>query len=307
MPARDLRFCAAPVGPRWYMAGDPVSSIFLSALSATFPLGEKFFIDSVRRQRIAVDATLGAQIDAFVVQEAFHTREHLAFNRLVADTGYATQALTDRTRAVLRPFRARAPLRQLGLTMALEHFTALFAHEVLTRHSRLAAAPAPVRALWRWHAMEEIEHKAVAFDTFAAVTRHWPRAACYAFRARAMIEATRVIASAVAGNMDDLFAQDRLPRWRTWARALHYFFGRHGVLTSMARGYCAWFRPGFHPWDIDDRALVDAVARDLAPAPVLDLAPMPELTPAPAPAPAMPPAPSAAGAPLRHHDAAAAG
>lgn len=263
MPARDLRFFEAPVDRRWYMGGEPIPSAFLSALSATFPLGEKFFIDSVRRFQGAVTQRLADEIQAFVVQEAFHTREHLAFNKLVADTGYATAALTERTRAVLQPFRARSAVRQLGLTMALEHFTALFAHEVLTRECRLAPAPRPVRALWRWHAMEEIEHKAVAFDTFSEVARAWVPLRRYFFRARAMAEATRVLLSAVARNMDDLFAQDGLPRWRTWARALPYFFGPRGVLTGMAPAYLAWFRPGFHPWDIDDRALLRQVAGEL--------------------------------------------
>lgn len=264
MPARDLRFFTAPVEHRWYMGGDPVASAFLSALSATFPLGEKFFIDSVRGFREQVEPGLAADIHAFVVQEAFHTREHLAFNRLVAGTGYATDAMTERTRAVLRPFRARSPLRQLGLTMALEHFTALFAHEVLTRERRLAPAPPAVRALWRWHAMEEIEHKAVAFDTFASVTRGWTPARRYRFRVRAMVEATAVLLSVVARNMDDLFAQDGLPRRRTWARALRYFLGPRGVLTSMVPDYLAWFRPGFHPWQIEDSGLVRQVARELA-------------------------------------------
>ena len=262
MPARDLRFSEAPVERRWYMGGEPVPSAFLSALSATFPLGEKFFIDSVRRFQ-DVEGKLGDDIQAFVVQEAFHTREHLAFNKLVADTGYSTAAMTERTRAVLRPFRTRSALRQLGLTMALEHFTALFAHEVLTREQRLAPAPQPIRALWRWHAMEEIEHKAVAFDTFDEIARRWMPVGRYVFRIRAMVEATAVLLSVVARNMDDLFAQDGLPRWRTWARAMPYFFGLGGVLTSMAPDYLAWFRPGFHPWDIDDRALIHQVAQEL--------------------------------------------
>lgn len=264
MPARDLRFSRAPVRRRWYMGGDPVPSTFLSALSSTFPLGEKFFIDSVRRFRNDVSTTLEAEIDAFVAQEAFHTREHLAFNRLVGDLGYSTAEMTERTRAVLAPYRTKSPLRQLGLTMALEHFTALFAHEVLTRDRRLRPAPDSIRALWRWHAMEEIEHKAVAFDTFAEVTRSWAPHRRYGFRVRAMVEATWVLLTVVARNMNDLFGQDDLPKRATWTRAVGYFFGPRGVLTSMALDYLAWFRPGFHPWQIDDRALAQQVERELA-------------------------------------------
>jgi hypothetical protein len=263
LPLRDLRFFTTPVADRWYMGGDPISSTFLSALSATFPLGEKFFIDSLRRFKGEVDGSLLSGVDAFIMQEAMHTREHLAFNKLVEGTGYATDRLTNRTRAVLAPYRASSALRQLGLTMALEHFTALFAHEVLTRECRLAAAPIEVKALWRWHAMEEIEHKAIAFDVFAWVSRFWPRRRRYAFRVRAMVEATRVLLSVVARNMNDLFEQDDLPRVETWMRALRYLFGARGVLTSMMAGYLYWFRPGFHPWQIADAALAEKVASQL--------------------------------------------
>jgi predicted metal-dependent hydrolase len=63
--------------------------------------------------------------------------------------------------------------------------------------------------------------------------------------------------------MDDLFVQDNLPRYATWARAIRYFFGHDGVLTSMATAYLAWFQPGFRPWDIDDRKLVEEVVREI--------------------------------------------
>ncbi len=263
LPARDLSLARTPITARWYVGGDRVASVFLSALSATFPLGEKFFIDSVRRFRAELDADLGATVDAFVVQEALHTREHLAFNKLVAATGYETVKMTERTRAVLAPFRAMSPLRQLGLTMALEHLTAVFAHDVLTHEERVGAASAEIRALWRWHALEEIEHKAVAFDVFLAVTRDWKRRHRYAFRIRAMLEATRVLLAVVAKNMGDLFAQDDPQRRLPWRRASRYFLGRGGVLTCMAPGYMRWYRPGFHPNQIDDSELARRASLEL--------------------------------------------
>ena len=266
LPARDLSVARAPIAARWYVGGDAVASVFLSALSATFPLGEKFFIDSVRRFRADLDADLGATVDAFVVQEALHTREHLAFNKLVAATGYETARMTERTRAVLAPFRAMSPLRQLGLTMALEHLTAVFAHDVLTREERVGGAPAEVRTLWRWHALEEIEHKDVAFDVFLHATRRWSGWRRYAFRIRAMLEATRVLLSVVARNMGDLFGQDCPQHRVSWAHAGRYFIGRRGVLTCMVPGYACWFKPGFHPAHIDDRALAARAALEL-PAP----------------------------------------
>jgi hypothetical protein len=266
MPARNLRFFDNDVQQRWYMGSDPVRSAFFSALSATFPLGERFLIDSVRPWQGALKPKLAAEVKAFIVQEALHTREHLVCNELIAATGYDADAMEQRTRDVLAPYVAAPILRQLGLTMALEHFTALFAHAVLSRPALLEGAPPEVRSLWRWHAMEEIEHKAVAFDVFLAVTAGWSRSRRYRFRARALVEATWVLTSVVARNMTDLFRQDGLPQVATWRRAIGYFFGWRGVLTRMVGGYLVWLRPGFHPWQHDDLALAQAVAGDLLPA-----------------------------------------
>lgn len=263
MPARNVRFFGSDLAHRWYMGGDPVRSAFFTALSGTFPLGERFFIDSVRQWRGAADPGLAAQVDAFIVQEALHTREHLVCNELIATAGYDAAQLTERTHRVLAPYRAAPRIRQLGLTIALEHFTALFAHAVLTRPELLSGAPSEVRSLWRWHAMEEIEHKAVAFDVFECATASWPRYRRYAFRVRALAEATGVLASVVARNMADLFAQDGLPQPATLLLALRYFFGWRGVVTRMAGGYLSWLRPGFHPWQHDDLALAQQVAREM--------------------------------------------
>ena len=63
-------------------------------------------------------------------------------------------------------------------------------------------------------------------------------------------------------NMADLFVQDRLPPWRTWGRVAAFLVGRGGMLTAMAGAYAAWFRPGFHPWSLDDRALAQEAARE---------------------------------------------
>lgn len=263
MPARNLRFFNADIAHRWYMDGDPVRSAFFTALSATFPLGERFFIDSVREWRGVVDPSRHAEVDAFVVQEALHTREHLVYNDLIAAAGYDTSAMTDRTRDVLAPSRAGSALGRLGLTMALEHFTALFAHAVLTRPELLAGAPEDVRSLWRWHAMEEIEHKAVAFDVFVNVTASWPSYRRYGFRVWTLVEASRVLGAVVARNMGDLYAQDGLSQSRTWWKTLRFFFGWHGVVTRLLGGYAAWLRPGFHPWQIDDLELAQQVAAEI--------------------------------------------
>ncbi len=55
--------------------------------------------------------------------------------------------------------------------MALEHFTAILAHQLLADPRHLEGAEKETADLWRWHAVEEIEHKGVAYDTWLHATR----------------------------------------------------------------------------------------------------------------------------------------
>jgi len=172
---RDLSFANAAPTQRWWLAGDPVATAFYNALSGTFPYGERFFMDSVRRYRGYASPALKEQIAGFLSQEALHTREHVAFNRQITAHGFDVSAMETRTKARLDYARTRQPLQQLAATIALEHFTAILAHALLADPRHLAGAPDEAKAMWRWHAIEEIEHKAVAFDTFVAATWTLPR------------------------------------------------------------------------------------------------------------------------------------
>src|ERR1043165_493778 len=86
--SRPLQIDRQALGTRWWHGGDPVATAFFNALSAAFPQGETFFIESVRRYREQADPVLREQIAGFAQQEAMHTREHLAFNRLIKEAGY---------------------------------------------------------------------------------------------------------------------------------------------------------------------------------------------------------------------------
>ena len=265
---RNLRFheSGAPAG-RWWLAGDPAATAFFNALSCTFPAGEKFFIDSVRRFRDEVDAPLQEQISAFIAQESIHTREHVVFNKLAKDAGYDVEALENRAKKALEFARNRSPRRQLAATCALEHFTAILAHHLLKNDGRdLDGAPKDAARLWSWHAMEEIEHKGVAFDTFMAVTRGMVPPHRYAMRIFAMIMATIILFSVIRANMADLYREDGLKGRSVWKETRSYLFGRSGLLRRALPDYLRYFKPGFHPWDHDDRALIARAAErfDLA-------------------------------------------
>ena len=257
---RDRLFDRAQGLNRWYMGGDPVATAFLNALSATFPIGEKLFIDSVRHFHEGAPRPLQAQIIAFARQEAAHTREHAAFNAQVQTGGYDPTDLNARTLREDKLVRQRSAIAQLGCTMALEHCTALLAHQLLADPRHLETAPTEVKAMWRWHAVEEIEHKGVAFDTFMFVSRDWGRVRRWTFRAAVMLDATCRLVKVIALNMNGLFAQDGLTGFGVWTRTLRYLMGPGGMVLAMAPGWLKWFAPNFHPWDEDDRQLCEAFA-----------------------------------------------
>ena len=155
---RDVRF-GRRVPERWWAGGDPVATAWFTALSATFPRGEALFIDSVKAFREGAPAPLAGEIRAFVRQEANHTREHLALNRATETAGYDLSRIDARVEHLIGLVRARPPIAGLAVTMALEHFTAMFSHEFLEHPDHFLGAGADQAALWRWHAVEEIEHK----------------------------------------------------------------------------------------------------------------------------------------------------
>lgn len=259
---RDRRFGRGLALDRWWLAGDPVATAFYNALSVTFPKGEGFFIDSVRRFRDGASPQLAGEIAAFTKQEVMHTREHVAFNRRVTDAGYDVSALERRVDDRLALVRSKAPIASLAATMALEHFTAILAHELLADPRHLAQAEADAAAMWRWHAMEEIEHKGVAYDTWLHATKDWSRFKRWKVKARVMLLVTRNFMVDRTRGVLELARQDGLKGPGLWARTFWFAFVKPGMMRKIAAAWIAFFLPGFHPWKHDDRALIATAERE---------------------------------------------
>jgi len=128
---RDRRFGRGLKQDRWWMGGDPVATAFYNALSATFPKGEAFFVESVRAFREGTPPKLDAEIRAFVTQEVMHSREHVQFNKRASEAGYDISGLEKRVEWRLSITKDRPPIVNLAATMCLEHFTAILAHQLL--------------------------------------------------------------------------------------------------------------------------------------------------------------------------------
>ena len=170
---RDERFCRTVKPRRWWMNGDPVATAWFNSVSASLPRGEAFFIDTMKNFRDDLPPALEAEVRNFVRQEINHTREHVAFNRLVADHGYDVESIDRGITDMLALADGRPREVNLAVSIALEHFAASISHELLADPRYLEGADHEAAELWRWHATEEIEHKGLVHDIWLHVTRDW--------------------------------------------------------------------------------------------------------------------------------------
>jgi uncharacterized protein len=174
VPTRRISFeeSLADLPKHFASDGDLIESHIAAALSSVFPDGEDFFVRSVRHYRDQItDPDLKRQVGGFIGQESVHGREHRAFNDRLAQLGYPTKKYERLTKWGLETRERIAPARaNLAATAALEHFTATLAEKVLSdEHARNMFGHEEVKNLFLWHALEESEHKAVAFDVYKAV------------------------------------------------------------------------------------------------------------------------------------------
>jgi len=260
---RDRRFGRGATQQRWWMKGDPVATAFHNALSVTFPRGEAFFVESVRAFREGVPPRLEAEIKAFISQEVMHSREHVAFNRRVVEAGYDVSHLEQVVIESLALTKDRPQILNLAVTMALEHYTAMMAQMMLKNPDYWDGVPAEDVAMWKWHAIEEIEHKGVAYDTWLHATKDWSRWKRWKVKAIMMVLVSRTFWVRRVQGVLELLAQDGITGAKAKARIAWYLLGRPGILRRLIPAWISFFLPGFHPWNHDDRALIADAEREL--------------------------------------------
>jgi predicted metal-dependent hydrolase len=248
LSVRNLRFAIDDANvPRFWHGGRKSVTAFFDNLSLFFPVGERFFVASVRaHQRYVKDEKLAADVRAFCGQEGVHGREHERYNAMLRER-YPAAAMEARVaRLLARVSKTLPPRMQLAATCALEHFTALMGQFLLVDPRMLEGAHPAMAALWRWHAAEENEHKAVAYDVFVAA------GGTYGERVLAMIGASVIFWAKVLEHQARMMSRDGTAfSPREWG-ALVWFLGvSPGGLRGVVRHYFAYYRPGFHPNDID--------------------------------------------------------
>jgi len=229
---------------RIWFRGSTFLTNSMNALSIVIPEGELFFIESVRHYLGEIrDPVLHAQAIAFVGQEAAHGREHRRFNELTESEGYPVRPIAEQLRRHLKQRSASMPpSARLAMTCALEHFTTILGAQFL-RHPIFRESVAGEHArLWFWHAVEELEHKSVAFDVYKAI------GGTYWERVREMIRASFGFwALWLSLTLAYQSRDGRLWSPREWWTALVWLFVRPAYLLRLVPRYLAYYRRDFHP------------------------------------------------------------
>ena len=264
VPPRDIRFDLSSAKNGHWLAGDPVGTAVFNALSLTFPEGERMFMDAVKNYRKDLKGKLAEDVRGFIAQEAIHSREHHQLNILIDRERYPVAEIEAAVKERTTMVRTRGPMAMLVSTIALEHFTAMMA-DVHAENMQFFDGVAPdIERLWRWHAMEETEHKGVAYDVFMEVTKDWSPLKRYMRRVISMALITVMFTANITTYAARLLEADGYSPKAARKAVKNFVWRNPGIFSKGWRTYFSWYRPGFHPWDHDNRALISRWKQDFA-------------------------------------------
>jgi predicted metal-dependent hydrolase len=233
-----------PIARHW-CAGDAFRTALFNALSMSFPVGEQFFIDSVRNGFQLLpppqQEKFRAEVQGFIGQEATHRRLHALYNGHLEKLGLVNK-WAPRAQARMKMLDGQDPRHWLGITAANEHFTAIFADFLLHNGDLLGDQDPRLATLWLWHSAEESEHKNTAFDLYQALD------GSHAWRVKWMRRVTFFfLTDCLRQTVDNLRRDGTLWKWSTWTSACRYLFGRRGLVRLTYKSWREYFQRDFHP------------------------------------------------------------
>jgi len=235
--------------PLWN-GGEAFRTHYMNALSMSFPVGEQFFIDAVRAGVATLPPERQARwtdtVRGFVGQEATHRFLHAQFNAELDRQGLVNY-WQHWARWRIEKGKNLHPVNHVAVTAAYEHFTAVLATGFLSHPRWLAGVSADLALLWRWHAVEESEHKTVAFDLYLEMGGSARRRILWFVYLGALFG----IESSLQ-TWNNLWRSGHWWRPRAWWQAARFLVGPGGLFWASIVPLLQYLRPGFHPSQLDN-------------------------------------------------------
>ena len=262
VPTRRISFATSLHNlPKHFADNDLIASHLMAGLSAVFPDGEDFFVRSVRNFRDQItDPELKRQVAGFIGQESMHGREHRGLNNRFGELGFPTKRVERLTTRALAIGERLLPVKwNLAVTAALEHYTATLAELLLSNDdARALLGHDEVKSLFLWHALEESEHKAVAFDVYKAVGGS-ERIRVFTMNVVSIAFLGGMALEVVASLLHDPSTYRRKVLLKSWRR----FRASPFMSSTVWRDLRDYNREDFHPEDRDTGSLIDRWREDL--------------------------------------------
>lgn len=252
IPPRQVDFRFPADARRYFVDDNGFSTLFFATLSGFFPPGERFFVESVRHYREQItDPVMRAKISGFIGQEAIHGREHERLNELLGERRIRVGFAEKSVKVALKTLGWFSPSQQLACTTFMEHFTALLAERLLLDEEFRSKTDPEMLQIWTWHALEELEHKTVAYDVYQQVS------GSYVHRVLAVPITAVALVPAVLASMGYLLASDgQLFQREENARGWKFLFAKRGFVARIMPKMSEFLQRDFHPDNRDTTALV---------------------------------------------------
>ncbi|GJM07682.1 MAG: hypothetical protein DHS20C10_14160 [marine bacterium B5-7] len=289
---RRMQFNLDESMPKYWNDNDPFKTHLFNAISMLLPPGERFFIRCLRENlpylkqddNTAVipalsrnphqttgehqetpnpargdKAALIDDVRKFMGQEGCHDHQHVLYNNILRAQGFNVSRLENIiSNHLALASKISSRKSRMALTVAFEHFTTILAHALLSEESWLHNAHPAYATLWRWHAIEEIEHKAVTFDVYQAIKGG------YFTRIREVFFGTIILCYHITAYTCYFLFKDKLFfKPKVWWRGLKFLWGKSGVFWKILPMYFSFYRPSYHPWQHDNSALTKQWEKDL--------------------------------------------
>lgn len=214
----------------------------LNAFQLALPFLEPYFIDALRGARERIDdLKLAGDVAAFCAQEANHARQHRRYCRLLRKHYPGLADYETKIQRSLIASRQHDSLDwRLAYTAGYEAITAELARWLF----RCAGDWFPDQEhefakLMTWHAVEEIEHRHVAFDALQSVNPN------YLLRVRGLAAAMHKTWTDMVPVVTYLLEVDGYHR--RWDSKLRRLVFRVRFLTELGPMLARYLRPGYHP------------------------------------------------------------
>jgi len=257
---RKVSFPFTAIKNKYFFNGNSIKTCFLAGLSSTFPPGESEFIESVRNYRDKIDnPNLAKQVKGFIGQEGHHSHQHKKINQALFDLGFDAPALeTQMSKIIEKRVKSLNPKTRLAITVCMEHLTAILAEYILETPEVFDGLEEPARQLMFWHAVEEIEHKAVAFDVYMECEGD-----------RALLQKVMKFAIKIffwrmfTFTLKLLWQNKKIPSWSELKEFKQFLYGDIGLITQLKAPFKTFAEPDFHPWQTNSLKLIDKWENDI--------------------------------------------